>query len=89
MAKKHAIIIKKLPSVETLGSVHVTCVNKTGTLTENLMNVTKIFTLDEETIFDLEHGLPAKTSSAMREVLKIGTTFKLITKFIYTVIYNF
>ncbi|CAG8708871.1 3290_t:CDS:10, partial [Cetraspora pellucida] len=71
MAKKNAII-KKLPSVETLGSVNVICVDKTGTLTENVMTVTKIFTLDEETIFDLEHGLPSKTTVAMREVLKIG-----------------
>ncbi|CAB4382590.1 unnamed protein product [Rhizophagus irregularis] len=71
MAKKNAII-KKLPSVETLGSVNVICVDKTGTLTENMMTVTRIFTLDEETTFDLEHGLPTKTSSAMREVLKIG-----------------
>ncbi|CAG8496719.1 4634_t:CDS:10, partial [Racocetra fulgida] len=71
MARKNAII-KKLPSVETLGSVNVICVDKTGTLTENVMTVTKIFTLDEETIFDLEHGLPSKTTVAMREVLKIG-----------------
>lgn len=77
MAKKNAII-KKLPSVETLGSVNVICVDKTGTLTENMMTVTRIFTLDEETTFDLEHGLPTKTSSAMREVLKIGIIFKLI-----------
>ncbi|RIB16775.1 HAD-like domain-containing protein [Gigaspora rosea] len=28
-----------------------------GTLTENIMTVTKIFTLDEENTFDLEHGL--------------------------------
>lgn len=48
LAKKQSLV-RKLPSVETLGAVSVLCVDKTGTITMNQMTVENVWSINEDT----------------------------------------
>ena len=63
------VLARRMPAVESIGAATVLCVDKTGTLTENRMQVVLLQSLDA--CADLRTAAPV-TDSALREVLSVA-----------------
>lgn len=65
---KMGIAVKQIKTVETLGSASVICTDKTGTLTENKMSLSRLFTLDNRKITEMSEE---RTPSEI-DLIKMG-----------------
>ncbi len=67
---KNQVLTRRVPTVETLGSATVLCVDKTGTLTQNRMSVSKIFVRGE--LCDIGHPSPKPLPESCHEVVEFS-----------------
>ena len=65
---KMGIVVKQMKTVESLGSATVICADKTGTITQNKMELAKLFTLDTREVVSVD----APMNDSQKELVTIA-----------------
>ncbi len=63
---KMGVVVKQMKTVETLGSASVICTDKTGTITENKMEVARLFVLSTNRISELKDAAVPDAQALVR-----------------------
>ncbi len=63
---KMGIVVKQMKTVETLGSATVICTDKTGTITENVMSLTKVFLPSRNEVTTLKGDIDKDVQALIR-----------------------
>lgn len=83
---RHKVIVKRLSSIDDLGSIQVLCVDKTGTLTENVLTVVDTFhTANNDPI---EYAMKAVMALATKEDYTVDALDDALKKYAETKKYD-
>lgn len=63
---KMGIIVKQMKTVETLGGATIICTDKTGTITENKMQLAKLYIFSTDKIFNAEENFNEEEKELVR-----------------------
>jgi Ca2+-transporting ATPase len=66
---KMGIVVKQMKTVETLGSATVICTDKTGTLTENKMQLSRIYSFSNDEVTEPNGKLPDDGKALIRTAM--------------------
>lgn len=93
LLSKKSVVVKRLTSIEDLGGIQVLCTDKTGTLTENVLKVSEIFSQNpqETAFFGVLEGAPIKENGFLEDSLtkRSAPTLDLIGNSFYQAILEF
>jgi len=64
------VLTRRVPAVETLGSATVLCVDKTGTITQNRMSVSRIYA--QGAFYKVDYSIPESIPEAFHEVIEFS-----------------